>query len=120
LTLADLDVLKGDVSAATFELRMPGGAIGDQAQLYPGMPVIQQGERYVLFIRGQLRNFFPLVGVYQGLYKVVRDDDDNQRVLRADQRLDNVIGGVMTQIPTLDAFTARIRDQLSARPGGAP
>lgn len=66
LTLTDLDVLKGDVSSATFELRMPGGAIGDQAQLYPGMPVIQQGERYILFIRGQFRDFSPWLASIRG------------------------------------------------------
>jgi len=116
VTLTDLDVLKGDVPAATFELRMPGGVIGDQAQIYPGMPTLEQGQRYVLFIRGLLRDFFPLVGVSQGLYQVIRDADGQQRVQPADHRHgDNPVNGVTAQLPTLGEFTTRIRDQLSAR-----
>jgi len=120
-TLTDLDVLKGDVPAATYELRMPGGVIGDSAQLYPGMPSLEQGERYILFIRGYLRDFFPLVGVYQGLYQVIRDENGDQYVLRAYQPLENVatenfVSGVTVELPTLEAFTTRIRDQLSSHP----
>ena len=112
--LTDLDVLKGDVPAANFELRMPGGVIGDRAQLYPGMPIMQQGQRYVLFIRGQQRDFFPLVGVYQGLYRVFSDEHNQQRVIRADQHPEDIISGVKIEMPTLNVFTTRIRTQLSS------
>jgi len=119
-TLADIDVLKGDVPGATFELRMPGGVIGDQAQLYPGMPALEQGQRYVLFIHGHLREFFPLVGVNQGLYQVIRDASGEQRVRRADHHIERSASGVSVQLPTLGEFTARIRDRLSAHPETTP
>ena len=115
VSLTDLDVLKGDVPAATFELRMPGGMMGDQAQVYPGMPNLELGQRYVLFIQGNLRDFFPLVGINQGLYQVIRDMAGQQRVQRADHRLDNMTSGVTAQLPTLGEFTTRIRNQLSSR-----
>jgi hypothetical protein len=113
--LVDLDLIKGEVPAIPYEVRLAGGVVGDTAQVYPGMPRLVTGGRYVLFVRGNLRDFFPLVGAYQGLYRVLTDADGQQRVLRADQRDTPVVRALtLPAQPTLEEFTARIRDQLTA------
>jgi hypothetical protein len=115
--LVDLEVIKGAVPTVPYELRLPGGVVGTTAQKYPGMPPLKQGERYVLFVRGETSEFFPLVGAYQGLYRVLTDTDGQQRVLRADQRDTPVVRALtLPAQPTLDEFVARVRDQMNAAP----
>jgi hypothetical protein len=108
-------VIKGAVPAMPYELRLPGGVVGTTAQKYPGMPALEQGGRYVLFVHGQESEFFPLVGAYQGLYRVLADADGRQRVLRADQRDTPVVRALtLPAQPTLEEFIARVRDQMNA------
>jgi hypothetical protein len=81
-TLQDLELIKGAVPSAPFELSLPGGVLDDEAQLYPGVPRLLRGERYVLFLYDrELAAFLPLVGVHQGLYRVLRDAAGEARVL---------------------------------------
>lgn len=117
--LADLDVLKGDVPAAVYRLRVPGGVVGDDAQIYPGMPVLVRDQRYVLFVRGHLQQFIPFVGAYQGVYQVVSVDGE-QRVYRFDQQsAPGFVSGVAARFaPTLDEFVERIRAALVDVPSG--
>lgn len=113
--LVDLEVIKGAVPAVPYELRLPGGVVGTTAQKYPGTPSLVQGGRYVLFVRGQTSEFFPLVGAYQGLYRVLTDTDGQQRVLRADQRDTPVVRALtLPAQPTLEEFVARVREQMNA------
>lgn len=113
VSLVDLDLIKGEIPAVPYELRLAGGVVGDTAQTYPGMPRLVAGGRYVLFVRGNLREFFPLVGAYQGLYRVLTDPDGEQRVLRADQGDSPVVRALMLPAqPTLEEFTARIREEI--------
>jgi hypothetical protein len=115
VSLVDLDLIKGEIPAIPYQLRLAGGVVGDTAQTYPGMPRLVTGGRYVLFVRGNLREFFPLVGAYQGLYRVLTEPDGAQRVLRAD-RGDGLVVRALTlpAQPTLEEFTARIRDEMRA------
>ncbi len=115
VSLDDLEVLKGEVPSVPYELLLPGGVVGDTAQTYPGMPELVQGGRYVLFVRGNRHELIPLVGTYQGLYRVLTDGDGQSRVLRADRR-DTLVVRALTlpTQPTLEEFTDRIREELSA------
>ncbi len=117
--LVDLDVLKGDVPAAVYQLRIPGGVVGDDAQIYPGMPMLVSGQRYVLFVRGHLQQFIPFVGAYQGVYQV-RPVDGEQRVYRFDQQSGPgfAAGVALRSAPTLDEFVERIRATLADVPAG--
>jgi hypothetical protein len=118
--LTDLDVLKGGVPAAVFELRLPGGVVGDAAQSYPGLPQLEPGQRYILFMRGDTRTFVPFVGAYQGVYRVLRDVDGTERVLRSDQPDKLLVKGLASPAaPTLDEFVRRIRDGLANTPRDA-
>ncbi len=115
VSLADLEVIKGEVPSVPYELSLPGGVVGDTAQTYPGMPELTPGGRYVLFVRGNRRELIPLVGAYQGLYRVLADPDGQQRVLRADQGDNLVVRAlVLPGQPTLEEFTRGIREELSA------
>lgn len=117
-SLQELEIIKGEVPAAVFDLPMPGGVLGDQAQFYPGMPQLRSGERYILFMRGYQREFVPLVGIQQGLYRVLRDGSGQVRVVRSDVRLlENSVTGVARApltAPSLDSFIAAIQARLSA------
>jgi hypothetical protein len=113
VSLVDLELIKGEVPSVPYELRLAGGVIGDTAQTYPGMPRLVAGGRYLLFVRGNLREFFPLVGAYQGLYRVLTDPDGVQRVLRADRGDSPVVRALtLPAQPTLEEFTARIREEM--------
>ncbi len=119
-TLDELEVLKGDVPAAVFELQVPGGVVGDAAQVYPGIPVLTAGSRYVLFIRGDQQIFIPFVGAYQGVYSILQKGGE-ERVYRYDQQPGaDALSGVLTAhpAPTLDEFVSRIRrlDGAAAEP----
>jgi len=122
VTLANIDVVKGDVPAAVFDLRIPGGVVGNNAQVYPGAPRLEQGQRYVLFIRGQQQHeFFPLVGAYQGVYRVLNDADGSTRVLRADQLGNPVVSAlIFSTAPTLETFINHIQESLTAAESAVP
>lgn len=110
--LVDLEVLKGDVPAAVYRLRVPGGVMGEVAQVYPGVPVLETGQRYVLFVRGHLQQIIPFVGAYQGVYRV-RLIDGEERVFRFDRQSGPAFAtGAMINAPTLDEFVQGIRDRL--------
>ncbi|MBL4607608.1 MAG: hypothetical protein JKY01_07260 [Pseudomonadales bacterium] len=57
-----------------FLLRIAGGRVGYRAQVIPGAPTFQRGERYVLFVKGNNKLAFPLVGVNQGVFRVTYDE----------------------------------------------
>lgn len=74
VTFRDLTVLKGDVGA-TFTLEFSGGATPSGGLLnIPDMPTFEVGERAVLFVAGNGRDVCPLVGLWQGRFRVVHDD----------------------------------------------
>lgn len=54
-------------------VRMLGGEIGDTSLMVPGAPRFRPGQTVLLFIRGNLQEMFPFVGVQQGVFSVRRD-----------------------------------------------
>jgi len=74
VTLTVLRVAKAaQPTPATVVLRVLGGQVGDAALQVPGAPQLRPGETYLLFVRGNLREIFPFVGVQQGVFSVRRD-----------------------------------------------
>lgn len=116
VSFGDLDVVKGQVATTTYELRVPGGVVGRLAQDYPGVPSFQTGQRYLVFIRGNRRDFFPVVGITQGVYRVLTNAQGQQVVVRDDQ-IDRSGRRALTSVthnaPTLDAFIQTIRSHLT-------
>lgn len=69
VTLADLSVLKGE-AGDTLTLRFFGGTSGDTVVRVSDMPRFGLGERTVLFIAGNGEVICPLVGIWQGRFRV--------------------------------------------------
>ena len=125
VTFGDLTVLKGDVGA-TLTLELYGGRVGAVAQSIPDMPSFTEGERAVLFVAGNGRDICPLVGVWQGRFRVrvdpirgvdVVESHDGRAIIghqgRALRRAP--IGAPADAAPavTVDAFRQLIAEELA-------
>lgn len=73
VTFNILRVLKGE-AASPFTLRVLGGTVGAETLEVADAPVFRVGERELLFVRNNGRQFIPLVGIMHGQYRV--DDAD--------------------------------------------
>lgn len=80
IQLIDLEQIKGQHPDSDYNLRVIGGIIGDQAQLYPGLPQFVSGQRYLLFIKGNQRSMFPIIGAGQGFYRIQWDEQQQRQV----------------------------------------
>lgn len=132
VTLADLQILKGEVPGDTYVVRFSGGFVGTRGEVYGGLPQLEVGSRYLLFVRGNFRDLFPMVGVDQGLFKVEWDAGQQQEVIRSQREqpapaartsaLGSAAGdeGFRPEAgTTLAQFMARIRARLdTATQGG--
>jgi len=73
ITFSDLTLLKGDVEPP-FVLQIHGGMTKEGIFMHvPDLPRFDVGDRAVLFVRGNGRDFCPLVGVWQGRFDVRHD-----------------------------------------------
>ena len=127
VTLSELRVVKGD-ARDTLTLRFYGGSSGSVAVHIPDMPTFAVGERVVLFVAGNGRDVCPLVGVWQGRFRVrfdatrgtdVVETDDRApvlgvagRKLRRGTRTTDAAGAV-----SLDDFLGLINGELAAPTG---
>jgi len=74
LTLDIRQSVKGDRPAGTsLILRVLGGKVGDVELVVDGAPALPPGQTVLLFIRGNMSEMFPFVGVQQGVFRVQRD-----------------------------------------------
>ena len=81
VTFTDLDIRTGP-ARDTLTLRFLGGPDPDGNILtISGVPAFHLGDRLVLFIAGNEHYAVPLVGMWQGLYRVVFDPDREEDVL---------------------------------------
>ena len=104
VTLMDLKVIKGEVSDTQYVLRVRGGVVDRQGEFYPGLPQLKEGERYILFVQGNFRNLFPVVGLAQGVFRVEWDPQRQQEVVRT------------LQDPAHAGPVADCRQHISGRP----
>ena len=126
VTLADLEVIKGEWHDTEYVLRVSGGVVDQQAEVYPGLPQFETGKRYILFIQGNFSALFPVVGLHQGVFRVEWDAARQQTVVwpLADQAPARARGGSSLGQPqesmlpvagvTVEAFVQRIHAQLHA------
>ena len=74
VTFSTLDVLKGAHAEPELTLRVLGGPHPDGSILQiAGVPQFSLGERLVVFVTGNDHYAVPLVGLWQGVYRVVFD-----------------------------------------------
>jgi hypothetical protein len=126
VTLADLEVIKGEWHDTDYVLRVSGGVVDQQMEVYPGLPQFETGRRYILFIQGNFSALFPVVGLHQGVFRVEWDAARQQTVVwpLADQAPAGARGGPLLGQPqesmlpvagvTVEAFVQRIHAQLHA------
>ncbi|HLA39310.1 MAG TPA: hypothetical protein VJ417_04895 [Candidatus Glassbacteria bacterium] len=131
VTLSDLEVIKGEVAETSYVLRHLGGMAGGIGMDIPGMPRLSLGRRYLLFIRGNNSDFFPIVGIQQGVFLIERDTGGQRDVVLAyngepvvgiadDQPVTQPAqGGAAREPLTLREFVGLIRSYLDS-PGTAP
>jgi hypothetical protein len=127
VTLANLEVIKGEVTDTQYVLRVRGGSVDTQGEFYPGIPQLQAGGRYILFVQGNFRDLFPVVGLAQGVFRVEWDQERQQDVVRPFQdptQTRTSDGTLLAQQRafslsepgvTVEAFVQRIHEQLSLR-----
>lgn len=121
VSFAELEVIKGQADTTEYVLRVPGGTVGRFAQDYPGTPVFQIGQRYLVFIRGNHHDFFPVVGINQGVFRIL-SNARGQRVVVRDDRISHggqrALTAIMQDAPSLDDFIQKIRTRMTpAVPG---
>ena len=81
VTVTDLDIRKGP-ARETLTVRLLGGPDPDGTTLQvAGMPSFHLGDRVVLFLAGNDHYAVPLVGLWQGMYRVVYDPNRDADVL---------------------------------------
>lgn len=124
VTLADLEVIKGELQDNAYVLRVSGGTVGDVSEIYAGMPRFEEGKRYIIFVRGNFHDIFPVVGIYQGVFQVAWDAQHQQEVVQTlrGEAVTSVSEGqlkgkqTISSPPeaevTVDQFVQRIRERL--------
>ncbi len=96
------------------EVMLPGGDAGGLRQAFPGVPTLQTGAEYVLYLwKSSKTGITHIVGLSQGIFNVTKEPDGSYQVSRPR------IGETM-----LDAAGHLVRDQavqmrLSAMKAGA-
>ncbi len=128
VTFEDLSILKGSVGSS-LTLDFYGGRDGEHVTAISDMPIFHEGERAVLFVADNGKAICPLVGVWQGRFRVrfdarrgteVVDSNDGRAVVGRQKRaLVLAPAGAAsdtTSALTLDQFRGMVADEL-ARPG---
>jgi hypothetical protein len=109
VTFASAQVLKGPPEA-TVVLRVVGGAVGRESLELTDVPRFRPGVRYLVFVKGNGRTIFPVVGGRRGLFQVVRDPALQADVVR------DAGGRPLAETPVpLAAFLAAVEEELRLR-----
>ncbi len=132
VTFSDLEVLKGDEGQTELTLHFLGGPTPDGLVLQiAGVPQFSLGERSVLFCKGNQHQAVPLVGMWQGVYRVVFDAARGVEIIHNHARqpvttLPSEGGGILhdaapivqeqreqpSETMALTTFTQRIKKEL--------
>lgn len=107
--LGTLTFLKGE-PRTELTLRFEGGAIGDDRLEIAGMPQLEAGKRYMLYIDGTAKpgKISPIVGFHQGAFEIV---ERNGREVLLNTNGEELIG------VQNDRFVFRKKPVTAAKPG---
>jgi hypothetical protein len=70
VTFTDVSVVRGQLFGP-LTLRFEGGQVGGRRLQVDGMPAFRKGDEEILFVRGNGVSASPVLGVFQGRFKVV-------------------------------------------------
>lgn len=76
VTLRVEEVLKGEAECDELTLRLDGGQLGQEAVFVDGMPELEEGGSYLLFVSGNGRLASPIVGWRQGMLRFELEGSD--------------------------------------------
>ena len=107
--LNDVETLKG-FSSDTFTLRNKGGKLGPYREYYEGLPQLRVGTRYILFVENNRKAIFPIVGISQGILKVIKGSDDKEIVVPTNNNRTNFQHSSKTMSKS---FSRNTRNSLS-------
>jgi hypothetical protein len=119
LTFVELEVT--EVIAGTpptpLVLRMLGGRVGDDQLIVQGAPQFKVGDEDVLFVRGNGKQFYPLMAVMHGRYPVLREAATGRKYVARSNRvpLEDTAEVVM---PMAEGAAATLQQRLK-QPGRA-
>ena len=77
------DPIKGD-AGASYTIRMLGGTVGDQTMEVSDSPKFVTGDRDILFVENNGRQFIPLVGIMHGRFHIRHNDQTGADVVLSD------------------------------------
>jgi hypothetical protein len=122
VTIEAGDYLKGDMGTR-LTFKVPGGQLGRYRTVFVGAPTFQAGDEVVVFLKSSGPSYPFIVGLSQGLFRVVSDAASGRRFVRppavvakpgVDER---IMRGDATRRPVpIDDFRALVR-QMLAQPG---
>jgi hypothetical protein len=69
------EIVRGSAFSETFELPVYGGCFGDFCEGIAGVPELEIGESYVLFLEGVGTDSQPFVGGPQGVFRIIQDGE---------------------------------------------
>jgi len=84
ITIQVEDALKG-TPGASYTIRMLGGTVGDETMEVSDSPKFKVGDREILFVENNGRQFIPLVGIMYGRYRVQKDEQTGADVVLNNQ-----------------------------------
>ncbi|MEP6809158.1 MAG: hypothetical protein ABI992_02865 [Chthoniobacterales bacterium] len=115
VTFAVQNTLKGE-PGATFVLQMLGGTVGDTTMEVTDSPKFARGDREILFVENNGRQFVPLVGIMHGRFHIQRD------VRSGKESLTNDHGEIVTSVAKLghDEAAPAMADASSEAPLSLP
>ena len=126
-TVVTADVLSNLKGSAdqTLTFKVPGGQLGRYRSVVVGAPVFAAGDEAVLFLKARGDDLPDVFGLNQGVFRVRIDSRTGQRVvvpppvMKGDMSAEpeRVVRGSLDRRPMVfEAFGARVREVMSARP----
>ena len=102
VTFAINDVLKGDYTADSIELKFMGGAFNGQVVQVSGLRIPEDGEQGIYFVESVSRDLInPLIGWSQGHFVIV-DDNGDRRISTANDK-------PVTQVQSVSGIPSAIK-----------
>jgi hypothetical protein len=80
VTFKVIDTLKGD-AGSSYSIRMLGGTVDGRTMEVSDAPKFKVGDRDVLFVENNGRQFIPLVGIMHGRFRVQKDQSGRESLL---------------------------------------
>jgi len=121
LTLEVDQYLKGDLGQ-TVTLTIPGGEIGRYRSVMPGAPSFVEGEELVLFLAGDDRSVPRLLGLGQGVFRIMTDNARSTRIvvpeilMAVETGAVRIVRGDVARRPSsLEQFASEVRAAMQSR-----